>query len=297
MKKYLILILLSLSVGIIKAQNKFDKTITVIIKDFSEACGDDPGDAIFCLTDENGGKITERYSCNMTSNVWEVEPQDLITDKWLINPKYKGKKAVLYCMKYPGGSDWIVKKVEFGDIALNATSGEHDVKAEQEAKALKKKLEKENIEKENLAKFNSDNSFPKATTKVSDGRGTINAIVESNYVYKVYNGVKNKDAECSGMAIKNGNQFFAGTGVDYLKIVIDKDNIVKLFATTVQGENVFMKESKLSQKEIKEGIIIGKVIDNKFHRYKKGEFDTKGFPFSGNKTQAVICLHSCNYFR
>jgi hypothetical protein len=112
MKKYLILILLSLSVGIIKAQNKFDKTITVIIKDFSEACGEDAGDAVFCLTDEKGGKITERYSCNYDNETWRVEPKDLITKDWILNAKYKGKKATLYCKKSSGGAGWVVEKVE-----------------------------------------------------------------------------------------------------------------------------------------------------------------------------------------
>lgn len=101
----------------INAQTYIEKTISVTIVDFSEACGEDPGDAIFCLTDEKGSKITERYSCNMESNVWLVEPKDLITSDWVLNAKYKGKKATLYCSKTAGGAGWIVKKVEFGDAS------------------------------------------------------------------------------------------------------------------------------------------------------------------------------------
>lgn len=111
-----------LSIGIIKAQNKFDKTITVIIKDFSEACGDDPGDAVFCLTDEKGGKITERYSCGYDNETWRVEPKDLITKDWVLNTKYKGKKATLYCTKPTGGAGWLVEKVDFGTGASTAAA-------------------------------------------------------------------------------------------------------------------------------------------------------------------------------
>ena len=55
-----------------QAQN--EKTISAVIKDFGESCGQDPGDAIFCLTDEKGQPIKERYTCNMTDGAWKVEP-------------------------------------------------------------------------------------------------------------------------------------------------------------------------------------------------------------------------------
>lgn len=110
----------------INAQTKYDKTITVIIKDFSEACGEEPGDAAFCLTDEQGAKITERYSCNMTAGLWQVEPKDLITEKWELATKYKGKKATIYCAKHPGGAGWVVKKVEFGVSSASVPSSQPD---------------------------------------------------------------------------------------------------------------------------------------------------------------------------
>lgn len=106
----------------------YDKTITVIIKDFSEACGEDAGDAVFCLTDESGNPITERYSCSYENNTWKVGPSDLITKDWVLNPKYKGKKATLYCTKNSGGSGWLVEKVQFDvDSAMgNTKSGVED---------------------------------------------------------------------------------------------------------------------------------------------------------------------------
>lgn len=115
--KNLITILLLFFVLSINAQTNYDKTISVTIVEFSEACGEDPGDAIFCLTDEKGGKITERFSCEMDNQVWQVEPKDLITSEWVLNKKYKGKKATLYCVKSAGGAGWVVKKVEFGDAS------------------------------------------------------------------------------------------------------------------------------------------------------------------------------------
>lgn len=122
------------------AQNSsetYDKTISVIIKDFSEACGEDAGDAIFCLTDERGVKMTERYSCIMDANVWQVEPKDLITNEWVLNPKYKGKKATLYCMKHSGGAGWVVKKVSFDNSTASSNSN-NPIKKENSISEIKK---------------------------------------------------------------------------------------------------------------------------------------------------------------
>ena len=113
MKKIFLFSICFLFVANIFAQGPYDKVITVTIKDFSEACGEDPGDAVFCLLDEKGNAITERYSCFLDANLWIVEPKDLITENWVINPIYKGKKAMLYCVKHPGGAGWMVQKVEF----------------------------------------------------------------------------------------------------------------------------------------------------------------------------------------
>lgn len=107
--KILITLLLAVTCGFTPAQN--EKTITAVLKDFGEACGQDPGDAIFCLTDEKGKVITERYTCNMTDGEWKVEPKDLITSEWTLNPKYKGKSVKLICVQ--GGGGWFVSKVEF----------------------------------------------------------------------------------------------------------------------------------------------------------------------------------------
>ena len=115
MKKIIALLALLITFAV-NAQTKYDKTITVIVQDFSEKCGQDPGDAIFCLTDEKGVKIPERYSCIYDNQTWQVEPKDLITKEWILNAKYKGKKAVLFCMKSSGGAGWVVSKVEFSDV-------------------------------------------------------------------------------------------------------------------------------------------------------------------------------------
>lgn len=117
MKKLITLLALIFTVSI-NAQT-YDKTITVIIKDFSEACGQGPGDAAFCLADEKGGELSERYSCNYENQTWQVEPKDLITKDWTLNAKYKGKKAILYCVKSVGGAGWVVQKVEISDMANN----------------------------------------------------------------------------------------------------------------------------------------------------------------------------------
>jgi len=56
MKKTITLLALLLTIAI-NAQTKYDKTITVTIKDFGESCGEDACDAVFCWTDEKGMKI------------------------------------------------------------------------------------------------------------------------------------------------------------------------------------------------------------------------------------------------
>lgn len=121
MKKVITFLILALALTFnSQCQTKYDKTITVIINDFSESCGEDPGDAAFCLVDEKGSKITERYTCNYENETWQVEPKDLITKDWLLNSKYKGKKATLYCVKSAGGSGWQVQKVEIVDASIVA---------------------------------------------------------------------------------------------------------------------------------------------------------------------------------
>lgn len=113
-----LIVVMFLTMG--QAQN--EKTISAVIKDFGESCGQDPGDAIFCLTDEKGQPIKERYTCNMTDGAWKVEPNDLITSEWVLNPMYKGKTAKLYCK--PGGGGWFVEKVEF--ITSGSTSASNN---------------------------------------------------------------------------------------------------------------------------------------------------------------------------
>jgi len=112
-----VLVLLWLTASSVQAQDTvtYDTTVSVVIKDFSEDCGEDAGDAIFCLTDTAGNVITERYSCRYDNLTWRVQPQDLIGENWVLNPKYKGRKAILQCTKHPGGAGWIVEKVEFLD--------------------------------------------------------------------------------------------------------------------------------------------------------------------------------------
>lgn len=110
MKKTLLTALLMLVGLIVYSQTK---TVTVVLKDFSEACGEDPGDAAFCLTDEKGAPISERYSCVLSDGIWQVEPKDLITSNATLNPQYKDKTGKLYCSKSAGGAGWIVEKVEF----------------------------------------------------------------------------------------------------------------------------------------------------------------------------------------
>jgi hypothetical protein len=132
MKKFVLLLLGLITFVIINAQTT--KTFTVIVKDFSEECGQDSGDAIFCLTDENGSAIKERYSCLFSNGEWQVTPQDLITKDWVLNPKYKGKKATLYCSEGSGGAGWTVQKAEFAGIS--STSNNSITTADNEPKVI-----------------------------------------------------------------------------------------------------------------------------------------------------------------
>ena len=282
--KFLIPILLFFFINSV-AQNNYDKVITVIVKDFSEACSQNPGDgdAVFCLTDEQGNKLTERYGCSMTANVWEVEPKDLITENWILDSKYKNKKAVLYCIKQKGLSGWIVRKVEFLD-----KGGAGNTLANNIDNPLK-----------------SNTAFPLATVKVCDDSKQLKVIVLNNLVYKIDSeGNKRKTAECSELPIKNGNQFFstqAGFN-DYLKVIIDNNGIVKLFCATESGEKKYLdnRRQHFTMKEIKDGFVIGKIDANKFHPVEKNDatkFNQDGYLYQGNKTQAVICILALDYFQ
>lgn len=261
MKKLFLLILGVITFTFINAQT-YDKTITVFVRDFSEECGQDPGDAAFCLTDEVGYPVKERYTCLYNNNSWKVEPQDLITKDWVINPKYKGQKATLYCSKSAGGAGWVVQKAEFVGVPS----------APDNSSNMTERLNKLKLAREGKIPLENDN-FKTATCRVYNWEGKLIAVVDNNTIYPVKNGVK---MEKEGKLIQNKDEICTD-GNQCVKVKVDTDgnaNFYKLPNTTEKTATL-------------------KIVENRIFRTKKDkgeeiEQNKEFYLFKGNKTQVAL---------